>query len=127
MRPKPHSNIKAPACAVLVQHLEPGVQEGHAPAASGTSAEGRAQQQHLGQRPRVLHIGSKNYEPCEHRRGQPLATSEQIVLFCERIVNGRLHGSHSTLKLGQVKTAAEAHGEQFVGDIQGSHDGDAFD
>jgi hypothetical protein len=53
-------NIKSPACAVLVQHLEPEVQEGHAPAASGTSGEGRAQQQHFGQRPHAMRIGSKS-------------------------------------------------------------------
>ena len=49
-----------PTCAALVQHLEPGVQDGHAPAASGTSGKGRAQQQHFGQRPHALRIGSKN-------------------------------------------------------------------
>ena len=56
--------------------------------------------------------------------GSPL---EQLILLRERCIDGCLHGIHYTLKFGHVKTCAEARGEQFVGDVQGGHDGDALD
>ncbi len=59
-------------------------------------------------------IGSKNYEPDEHRRVQHL---EQLILLRERRINGCLHEVYSTLKFGHVKACAKARGEEFMRDV----------
>src|SRR6185503_13174977 len=51
----------------------------------------------------------------------------QLRLFGHRLIDDRFHAIHSTLDLSQVKTAVDFRRQQFVSDIERSHDRDALE
>lgn len=103
---------------------EPGVQEGHAPVTSGTSGKGMRTTVTTRIATARIAYWFKEFLSLSSTAGKNL---EQLILFPQSRIDGCLHDAHSTLKLGHVKTAAEARGQQLVGDIKRGHNGDALD
>src|SRR5512146_3535394 len=51
---------------------------------------------------------------------------KQLVLLRQGGIDGCLHGLHSTLEFGEVKSTADTGGQKLVCDVERSHDGDAL-